>query len=307
MIRTTCIIFLVFLATIAGEAGLSAQVTVNTLRQNTVPKVITYKTVADTTLKLFVFTPEDFVPGVSRTAVVWIHGGGWGSGKPDMFFPHCRYFATRGAVAISVQYRLVKSGATTMFDCIRDCKSAIRYIRAHAGELGVNPNCIAVMGDSAGGHLAACLGVMDTFDEPGDDLTVSAVPNAMVLYNPVMNLAVEKWMKLFTPTDTMKEEQLARSASPLNYIGEGKPPAIVLHGYDDTVVPVNQAIEFTRSMAEHGNRCDLVLYGKTGHAFVVIDYMAPDAMVARAIRAGDDFLVSLGMLSGQPTLTVDDK
>ena len=296
-------VVLVILLMTAGAAVLRAQVTADDLRRDIRPKVIDYKTVNGATLKLFVFSPGDIAPGDTLTTVVWIHGGGWAGGRPDMFFPHCRYYAARGAVAISVQYRLFKSGETTVFDCIRDCKSAIRYIRAHAAELGIHTDRIAVMGDSAGGHLAACLGVMEAFDEPGEDLTVSSAANAMVLYNPVMDLAVERWMKLFATTGTANAEELAQSASPLNYIGEGEPPAIVLHGFDDTVVPVDQAIAFTRSMAGRGNRCDLVVYGQTGHAFVVLDYQAPDEMVVRAIRAGDDFLVSLGMLTGQPTLT----
>ena len=79
---------------------------------------------------------------------------------------------------------------------------------------------------------------------------------------------------------------------------------MVLHGFEDTVVPVRQAIDFSGKMTAAGNRCDLMLFGETGHAFVVVDYTAPEDTVVRAIRAGDEFLVSLGMLQGLPTLVV---
>ena len=296
----------ILFATLACVTVLHAQITTNDMRRDTAPNVFAYKTVGDVTLNLNVFSPKDAAPGDARTAVVWIHGGGWRGGNPDMFFPHCRYYALRGAVAISVQYRLAGTKNATVFDCIRDCRSAMRYIRSHAQELGIDPTRIAVMGDSAGGHLAACLGILGGFDESGEDVSIPVVPAAMVLYNPVLNLTAPSWVRLFTPDADHTAEELARSSSPLFFIGKNAPPAIVLHGLEDTVVPFATSVEFTRLMAAQKNRCDLVLYGQNGHAFVVIDYNAPDSMVTRAVRAGDDFLVGLGLLDGPPSLTVDN-
>lgn len=295
MIRTVRFTGIAIFVTLAFAAVLHAQVTTNDMRQGIAPKVILYKTIGGVTLNLYVFLPSDLAPGDKRTAVVWIHGGAWTGNSPALFFPHCRYYALRGAVAISVQYRLVGStGNETVFDCIRDCRSAMRYIRGHARDLGIDPDRIAVMGDSAGGHLAACLGIINDFDEPGEGVSISPVPNAMALYEPVLDLTVYPWVNLLGP---------AREASPLFFVGKNAPPAIVLHGFEDIVVPVATSIEFNRLMAEQGNRCDLVVYGKTEHGFVVLDYIAPDSMVARAVRAGDDFLVGLGLLTGHPTLS----
>ncbi|MFC1552596.1 alpha/beta hydrolase, partial [Candidatus Latescibacterota bacterium] len=298
-LRTLSIILIV-LSIILSPAPASAQnISLTEIKTGTPPDSIVYKT-AGTELKLYVFSPNGLKSGDNRTCVVLIHGGGWRGGNPQMFFPHCRYYAARGAVGICVQYRLAKDGGPSVFDCIRDCKSAMRYIRAHAGELGIDPSKIAVMGDSAGGHLAGCMAVMEGCDDPEDDMNVSATANAAVMYNPVADLAIERWMKLFTPEGGRTVKQMAENASPTNFIGADEPPCMVLHGFDDTVVDVQQAIDFSRKMVAGGNRCDLMLLGKTDHAFVIPDYRAPDDTVVRAIRAGDEFLVSLGMLAGRP-------
>ncbi|MGN6504254.1 MAG: alpha/beta hydrolase, partial [Tepidisphaeraceae bacterium] len=115
-------------------------------------RVVTYKTVGDTALQMALFSPAERPPAKGRAAVVWIHGGAWTSGTRDAFYPHARYFQTRGCVGISIDYRLMRPQGGTALDSFADCKSAIRYLRAHAEALGIDPGRIAVAGDSAGGH-----------------------------------------------------------------------------------------------------------------------------------------------------------
>ena len=124
-------------------------------------------------LRLYLVYPELATPSERRPAVVFLHGGGWGAGNPDQWFPQCRYFALRGLVGVSVQYRL-KSDTTTVAECVTDCKSAIRYLRRNAGGLGIDPEKIVVVGESAGGHLAAALGTIEGYDEPGGSLPGNA-------------------------------------------------------------------------------------------------------------------------------------
>ncbi|MFC1538913.1 alpha/beta hydrolase [Candidatus Latescibacterota bacterium] len=300
------VVFIAFLVAVLFSlpSPVFSQISLDDIKTGALPDSIVYKKTGDYELKLYVFFPDGFSPGDKRTGIIWIHGGGWRGGNPQMFFSHCRYYAARGAVGISVQYRLVRDNGPTVSDCIRDCKSAMRFIRGHAQALGIEPSRIAVMGDSAGGHLAACMGVMEGFNDIGDDTSVSAAANAMVLYNPVVDLAIERWMPLFRPEGSSTVEELARSASPINFIGSDEPPCMILHGFSDTVVSAEQAIDFSRKMIESGNRCDLMLLGETGHAFVIPDYTAPEDTVVRAIRAGDEFLVSLGLLDGRPSLNV---
>ena len=268
---------------------------------------------------LYCFPPADLKPGDKRAAVILIHGGAWIAGSADVFFAHARYFAARGAVAFSINYRLVTASGPSVGDCLADCKSAVRYIRTHASELGVDPEKIAVLGDSAGGHLAAALGTVEGFDAPNDDKKRSGVPNAMILCNPIVDMTEADWPKFIirgkaldrhaTPADkvmTEPQRELARHLSPLFNVRPGQPPALMMHGLNDHVVSPDQARKFAAAMEQAKNRCDLVLIEGAGHAFIIAGYSAPEAMVVDAIRRADKFLISLGWLSGEPTLEVSN-
>ena len=283
------------------------------------PKMIeiVIKTIQDEEVKIFYIKPSDFKPGEKRTAVVWIHGGGWTGGSTESFFPHTRYFALRGAVGFCIQYRLVKANGATVADCLADCKSAIRYIREHAAELGVDSDKIVVMGDSAGGHLASCLGTIDGFDNPTDNLKISAKPNAMVLYNPLSDFTQSQFVRIIiggaaldkkpTPESlipTKEQTELAKMLSPIYNIHKNQPPTLVVHGTDDTVILPEQSLQFTEAMKKAGNSCKLILLPETTHAFVCANWKAPEEVVISAIREADKFLVSLGFLQGKPTLVL---
>lgn len=85
--------------------------------------------------------------GPDGTPIVTIHGGGWGAGDPSLLAPHCRYFSSRGLVAVNVEYRLVSKGSTVRIaDCVADCRDAIRFVRESAVSLGIDPERIAVAG-----------------------------------------------------------------------------------------------------------------------------------------------------------------
>ena len=86
-------------------------------------------------------------------------------------------------VAISADYRVKSRNQTTPFECVKDGKSAIRWVRQHAAELGVDPDRIVAAGGSAGGHVAACTGVIEGINEDGEDAAIRSVPNAMILFS----------------------------------------------------------------------------------------------------------------------------
>ena len=244
-------------------------------------------------LRLYLVYPEQAKPTDRRPAVVFIHGGGWGGGDADQWFPQCRYFALRGLVGVSVDYRL-KSDTTTIAQCVIDCKSAVRYLRRHAAELGLDPDKIAVVGESAGGHLAAAVGTVEAYNEQGEDLTLSAVPSALVLLNPITDLT--------TPWGKSLGDK-AESLSPLHHISQHTPPTLLIHGDADRVVDIRHARAFHEKMLALGNRSRLVVFAGAGHAFAVFKY-GPDASTARAIIEIDRYLISLGYVQGKPLLQI---
>jgi acetyl esterase/lipase len=129
------------------------------------------KKIADVELKLYVTKPKDWKASDNRPAIVFFHGGGWVGGAPGQFTEHSKYFASRGLVCVQAQYRLLdKKKNDPPIICINDAKSAMRWVRSRADELGIDPNRIASGGGSAGGHLAAFVGLAEGVDDPKDDL-----------------------------------------------------------------------------------------------------------------------------------------
>ena len=247
-------------------------------------RVVVYKKVGDRELHLNVFEPEGHQRGDRRACFLTIHGGGWTGLDPRRQYPFAAHFAKLGMVGISVQYRLVKPGSgTTVFDCVRDSRSALRYVRAHAAEFGVDPQRIVANGGSAGGHLAAGTALFDGLDEPGEDVSVSSVPNALVLYFPVIDTSKEGY-------GNQRIGPRWREISPLHHVRPGLPPTIILHGTADTTTPFKGAQAFREAMLRAGNRCELVVNEGGTHGYLMRD----QAIYEETLRKTEAFLASLG-------------
>ncbi len=262
-----------------------------------------YKTVGDVSLPLHIFTPEDHRENQSRPAIVFYFGGGWRSGTPEQFINQCKYLASRGMVAITVEYRVSGRHGTKAISCFQDAKSAMRYVRSNAKRLGIDPDRIAAGGGSAGGHLAGALGTIDGLDDPQDDHSVSAVPNALCLFNPALVVApVEKKYPIPSERVASIKDRMGvspESLSPYHNISANQPPAIIFHGNADTTVPIESAKLFAEKSKAKGNRCELLTYEGQPHGF--FNYgRAENAMFVATVTEMDTFLNSLGYLKGQP-------
>jgi acetyl esterase/lipase len=255
-----------------------------------------YKTVDGRELKLYVTTPEGWKPTDCRPAIVFYHGGGWTGGKPGQFAEHSKYLASRGMVAIQVEYRLLKGRPVDEppTDCVHDAKSAMRWVRAHAAELGIDPARIASGGGSAGGHLAAFVGMVDGLDDPADDLSISAKSNAMALFNPVYDNGPEGW-------GHQRVGERYKEFSPWHNVSPDDPPAIVFLGSQDKLVPVGTAHAFKAAMEKAGIRSELMIFEGQPHGF--FNYGKDgNRPYYETLLATDKFLASLGWLDGPPTL-----
>jgi len=256
-------------------------------------KRILYKTTTDAKgnkveLHLHVFLPKGYKTTDKRPAIVFFFGGGWVGGSPSQFYPQAAHLASRGMVAMAAEYRVGKAHGTTPKECVADGKSAIRYVRSHAAELGIAPDRIAAGGGSAGGHVAAATATITAFDEPGEDTAVSAVPNALVLFNPVYDNGPEGY-------GYNRVKDYWRQISPLQNIRKGIPPAIVFLGTRDKLIPVATAKAFQADMQHVGSRSELMLYEGEGHGF--FNYgRGTGENYTKTLAQMDAFLTSLGWL-----------
>ncbi len=255
-----------------------------------------YKTLGDVKLSLYVFAPA-VGPKANRPAIVFFFGGGWTNGSPVQFETHCRYLAARGMVAITADYRVDSRHHVKPTACVADAKSALRWVRTNAERLGIDPQRIAAGGGSAGGHLAAAIATLPDFDEPTEDLKVSSVPNALVLFNPALVLAPMAGVDAKGFEERVGAERMGtdpRNLSPAHHVRPGTPPTIIFHGRADTTVPYATAEVFTRVMQAAGNRCELVGYEGQKHGF--FNFGRKDGKYDETVAAMDQFLVSLGWI-----------
>ncbi|NQT17238.1 MAG: alpha/beta hydrolase [Planctomycetes bacterium] len=254
-----------------------------------------YKTVGERALKLYVTARDDGQSTDPRPAIVFFHGGGWVGGKPGQFTEHSKYLASRGMVAVQVEYRLLdRKSDEPPTACVEDAKSAMRWVRGHATELGIDPERIASGGGSAGGHLAAFVGMVDGLGAAEDDLSISAKSNAMVLFNPVFDNGPDGW-------GHQRVGKRYREFSPFHNVSADDPPAIVFLGSNDKLIPVQTAHDFKAAMEKKGNCCEVMIFEGKSHGFFNHgrDGNKP---YYETVLAADKFLASLGWLTGPATL-----
>ena len=258
-----------------------------------------YKTVGEVKLSLYVFSPDGHRATDQKPAIVFFFGGGWTNGSPAQFEQQCRYLASRGMVAITADYRVASRHKVKMVDCVRDAKSAVRWVRGHADTLGIDPDRIVASGGSAGGHLAACTATLSEFDEPAEDRQVSSIPNALVLFNPAVsfdpNLATGAEGRVANLPERMGVDP-AR-LSPAHHARAGLPPTLVLIGTKDFLIAGNR--QFVERMKAAGNRCEFDLYEGRTHGFFNYGRDQNRDFLA-TVTSMDRFLASLGYLQGEP-------
>jgi acetyl esterase/lipase len=245
-----------------------------------------YKKTDAAELKLYLYYPEK-TEEKACPAIIFFFGGGWTSGNIGQFKPHAEYFAQRGMIGILADYRVKSRHGTTPVESVTDAKSAMRFLRSNADRLHIDPDRIVASGGSAGGHLAAATATIEKYNDEQDDLTVSPRPNALVLFNPAIDLGpggiAFEWVG---------ENYLY--LSPLYHIRAGVPPTVFFLGAEDKLIPVETARYYKKIMERTGNRCDLYLYEGQSHGF--FNFKNPE-YYRQTVAKADEFLVSLGFLN----------
>lgn len=255
-------------------------------------KIIDYKKVKTEKgkfdLKLHIFNPAN--DDKKRPCIVLFHGGGWVNGSPTSYYRSGKRWADKGMVAIAVEYRIRKKHGGTPLDSVRDAKSAMRYIRSHADELGIDPNKIVATGGSAGGHLAAACATLTAFDEEDEDTKVSCRPDALILKSPVLDnapkggyghyhKAVHKNWKDFSPFHNIKKDM---------------PPTFISMGDNEIrYLRVEIAKELKKKIEDNGSRCELIVLKGATHR------KRTKEQNEKVQKASIEFLQSLGFIKIQ--------
>ena len=248
-----------------------------------------YKNVDGVELEMVMYKPQA-PAGLKLPAIVFFFGGGWVKGDPSQFQFQAEYLATRGMVAFCPDYRTQSRHSTTPFESVKDAKSAIRYLKIHGDELGIDINRIVASGGSAGGHLAACTAVIDDINEAADDLTVSSVPMLLVLFNPVVDTGKKGY----------GQQKLAGrefELSPVHHLTPDVPETLIMHGKADTIVPYENVHRFNYLMKQQGNKSTLVGYKKQGHGF--FNYSKSPKYFKKTLAKTEAFLDRHNLLKGE--------
>jgi acetyl esterase len=212
-------------------------------------------------------------------AILLVHGGGWTQGSPTLLYQTAEYLTEQGYLCALASYRLADGKSTSLLEGLKDVRTAYRELVANSKELGIDPQRIYILGESAGGHLAAAAAMLPALDS-GAPLNANhpPLPAGLILINPVLDLPATPWLKkhdaLPAPEKLSmeKSDQVREALSPQQASAKGLPPVLIIHGQDDTVVSVEQAEAFTTKLEGENVDVTLVILPFTGHAFLIPGY-----------------------------------
>ena len=236
--------------------------------QITIEEGVVFGRAGDRELRCVVYTPAELAQ--PAPAILMLHGGGWSTGDHSMMAGYGRVMARRGYVCVASEYRL--TGEAAWPAQLEDARAALHWLHAEHQRLGVDPERIAVWGQSAGGHLGLFVaggGAARLLDGPraeADALAAAAVAfYPITSIGPEMGEAWERYGEGIVPGDA--PEALRLLLGPLSYVDERFPPTLLMHGARDTLVAPEQSLRFHDALQAKGVPASLHVFASAGHGF----------------------------------------
>lgn len=250
-----------------------------------------YKQTPQCELAIYIHFPKDWNANDKRAAIVFFSGGGWHTGTVKQFVPQAEYLVGRGMVTARADYRVSSRHGTTPDKCVEDAKSAVRWLRANAAKLGIDPNRIAASGQSAGGHIAACTYTTKGLEAEGEDLSVSSKPNLLVLFSAKLDCSPR--------AESLGPKEMAFKISPNHNLTKDVPPAILFYGTEEWLVA--DGVDFIEKSKKLGNIAELYTAEGQPHGF-----STRSPWLERTIYLMDRFLARYGYTRGEPTIKLPE-
>lgn len=206
-------------------------------------------------------------------AVIFVHGGGYRAGSKEDGVPLVTAFAQGGYLAVTIDYRL--SGVARFPAAVHDCKVAVRFLRANAKELGIDPWRIGIVGPSAGGHLSALIGTSGNDGALEGELELSGISSTVqcvvdisgpIDFTRFHDGVRREYLNLWLGDDSQEYQRRAKEASPLTYIDDADPPFMLIHGTADEIVPLEQVQLFNAALVDAGIETEYLAVQGAGHA-----------------------------------------
>ena len=284
---------------IAG-AGFAFLLVLNVYAQEgkVIQEELIYKQIMGQDLKVDVFYTDAVLEGKDNPAIAFFHGGGWAYGSPDEFHNACRRYARKGFVTFSFAYRLsidedgrVPHPEITPVESVKDARSALRWVKDHAGKWNIDTEKVIAAGQSAGGQLALSTALLDHINERTDNLDTEPTPCALLLYASNVN-TMEAWV------DRLLGERREEiwSISPYHHLKPGMPPAIEFHGTADPMVNFWIVEYFREKTLSLGNRFEQIPFEGKGHYLAEGDSTYATYFDEGVMERTDKFLEDLDLL-----------
>lgn len=274
---------------LSGAASAALTLIADEIQPHGNKAVMVYKTTPQGDLKVNLYFPPKWKATDHRPAIVFFFGGSCATGSPEQFATTAEYFATRGLIAASAEYRIESVHHTPPERCIEDGKSAIRWLRMNARHLGIDAGRLIAGGGSSGGTIAAFADYNTTFEPDDEDRSISHEPNALVLVNPAFGCL---------PSQSSQGVPCAVVAS--WKVFKGGAPAILFFGTEDPLQAT--ARDFARQLIEAGASAEFYTAAGQQHGF--FNRFPDSPWHVLVLRQIDLFLASLGYLHGDPTIGI---
>jgi len=281
-------ILTILVCALCGASFAAEKPGTDTSAQSPQGKSYTYKQSGGKPREMEIYFPPNHDPSKSKVpGLILFHGGGWSGGTLDQFRVACAYFASRGLVCATVEYRMMNKNDTKLPEgesnkrvCVTDAKSAIRWFKQHAGELGIDPARIITGGGSAGGHISALATMNPGLNDPADPKDIDTRVVAYLWFNPA-----------FAPGDNKDPE-----IDILTHQKANLPPAIVFFGDQDKWKDGWDKAQ-AKWVSLGTKTIDLQIAQGQTHSFFNKEPWRTITLIA-----ADKFLVKNGFLTGEPIL-----